>query len=202
MINIVKDIDLFDHISEYDAIIIGVNTMYSMRHGFQRKVSLNYPYVMEENLKTKYGDKEKMGKVIECKRNNQPTFLLCFITNGLNTRPDLKTDNLSYDSLSNCLKIINVLYKGKNLACTLLGNSKFDGNGDRERILKIFDESCTDINLTIYDYEQKSRDDMIREERERELKIKAIDYSKYREMVKQRKEKEKIIKNLNGHAKK
>lgn len=84
-----------------------------------------------------------------------PTFILCYVNNGINTRPDVKADFLSYDSLENCLKIVNVLYKGKHLASTLLGSSKFDGNGDKEKIRNIITTSLTDVDLTIYDYEQK-----------------------------------------------
>jgi hypothetical protein len=201
MIDFIKDIELNDHVAEYDAIIVGTNTCYAMRHGFQRIVMLNYPYVYEENLKTKYGDKNKMGEIIECKSKGNPTFILCFINNGINTRPDLKTDFLSYDSLENALKIINVLYKGKHLACTLLGNSKFDGNGDKDRIVDIFKKCATNVNITIYDYVQKSRDEMIKETRAKELEIKKTDIKKYYDVVAKRKEKEKRLKSLNGHAK-
>ena len=61
MINIIKDIDLYDHLNEYDIILIGTNLYYMMSHGIQLKVMLNYPYVYEENLKTKYADREKLG---------------------------------------------------------------------------------------------------------------------------------------------
>lgn len=201
MIDYIKDVDLFDHVSEYDAIIVGTNTCYAMRHGFQHKISLYYPYVYEANLNTKYGDSRKLGTVIECKSEGQPTFLLCFINNGINTRPDLKTDFLSYDSLENALKIINVLYKGKHLASTLLGSSKFDGNGDINKIKDIFNKSITSLDLTIYDYEQKSRDEMLKETRDKELAVKAVDLDAYYKMVAERKEKEKKLKELNGRAK-
>lgn len=200
MINYIYDVDLFNHVSEYDAIIIGVNTCYTMRHGFQRKVSLHYPYVYDANVKTKYGDVKKLGTVIKCEEENKPTFLLCFINNGLNTRTDLKTDFLSYESLEDCLKIINVLYKGKRLASTLLGSSKFDGNGDKDKIKKIFENCLTDLDITIYEYEQKSRDQMVIEERMKEFAMKKKDLKQYHQMVKERKERLRRIKELNGRA--
>lgn len=202
MIKIVKDIDLFNDIGKYDLILIGTNTSYYMRHGFQRKVMLNYPYVYDENLKTKYGDKEKLGTFVVCQKDNQPVFLLCFINDGLNTRTDLKKDYLSYESLEKCIKMINVLYKGKNIATTFIGCSRFDGNGDKDRVMKILENSSDNINLTVYDYEQKSRGEMLKEIREKELEVKKQDINKYYEMVRQRKDKEKKIKELNGHAKK
>ena len=129
------------------------------------------------------------------------TFILCYVNNGINTRPDVKADFLSYDSLENCLKIVNVLYKGKHLASTLLGSSKFDGNGDKEKIRNIITTSLTDVDLTIYDYEQKSRDEMWKEQYEKEMAVKKIDRVKYYEMVRDRKEKERKIKELNGRTK-
>ena len=201
MIDYIFDVDLFDHVSEYDAILVATNTSYVMRHGIQRKISLHYPYVYEANLKTKYADIKKMGTILQCEKEGCPTFILCYVNNGINTRPDVKEDFLSYDSLENCLKIVNVLYKGKHLASTFLGSSKFDGNGDKEKIRNIITTSLTDVDLTIYDYEQKSRDEMWKEQYEKEMAVKKIDRVKYYEMVRDRKEKERKIKELNGRTK-
>lgn len=93
------------------------------------------------------------------------------------------------------------MYKGKHLASTLLGSSKFDGNGDKEKIRNIITTSLTDVDLTIYDYEQKSRDEMWKEQYEKEMAVKKIDRVKYYEMVRDRKEKERKIKELNGRTK-
>ena len=201
MIDYIYNVDLFDHVAEYDAILVATNTCYAMRHGIQRKISLNYPYVYDKNLKTKYGDSKKMGTILECASGGQPTFVLCFVNNGINTRPDIKADFLSYDSLENCLKLVNVLYKGKHLASTLLGSSRFDGNGDKDKIKEIIERCITDLDLTIYEYEQKSRDEMVKEVREKELAVKKTDKELYYKMVKERKEREKKLKELNGRAK-
>ena len=163
MINIIKDIDLYDHLNEYDIILIGTNLYYMMSHGIQLKVMLNYPYVYEENLKTKYADREKLGTILECAKDGEPTFCLCFITEGNNFRPDLQKDYLSYDALEKTLKLVNIQYKGKKIACPFLGTSRFDGNGDRDKVMEIFNKTMTDVNLTIFDYFQKSRDEEIKE---------------------------------------
>ena len=157
MIKVIKDVDLFDHVSEYEAVLIGTNTYCTMSQGIQLKVMLNYHYAYEKNLETKYGDKNKLGTLLECKSEGEPTFCLCFITSGYNFRPDLSSDYLDYESLEKCLKLVNVLYKGKKIATTLLGSSRFDGNGDRKRIEEIFNSTIKDVDLTIYDYFQKSR---------------------------------------------
>lgn len=198
MINIIKDEDLYSHIGEYDVVLVGTNIYCTMPHGIQLKVMLNYPYVYDKNLETKYGDPEKLGTILECKSEGEPTFCLCFICKG-NFRPDLQKDYLSYESLEKCLKLVNVLYSGKNVATTLIGGSKFDGNGDRDKILEIFNNCITDANLTIYDYHQKSRDEELTELLKKESEVKNTDRTAYYEMVRQRKKEAEERFKKNGH---
>lgn len=199
MINVIKDIDLFDHINEYDVILVGTGINCLLTQGLQRKIMLNYPYVQEMNMKTKYGDVSKLGTLLECRNDGEPNFTLLFICRG-NYRPDLKKDCLSYDSLEKCVKMADKLYSGKNVASSLLGGSRFDGNGDRDRILKIISDNVKNMNLTIYDYFQKNREEELKEIRKKELEVKEVDYQKYIEMVKERKEKADIRRKKNGHA--
>lgn len=199
MINIIKDVDIYDHFSEYDAILIGTNLYCTMSQGVQLKVMLNYPYAYNKNLETKYGDKDKLGTVLECKSDGEPTFCLCFITKGYNFRPDLESDYLSYEALEKCLNLVNILYKGKNIACPLLGSSRFDGNGNKEKIYEIFNKTLKDVNVTIFDYFQKSRAEETKEVRERELAVKKVDRKAYYEMVAKRKKEADERYRKNGH---
>lgn len=199
MINIIKDIDLFDNVKDYDIVLVGTNIYCNLSQGFQRKVMLNYPYVQEMNMLTKYADKKKLGTILECKNEGNPTFLLLYITEG-NFRPDLKKDTLSYESLEKCIKLINILYKGMNIACPFLGSSRFDGNGDKDKILKIIENNSKNVNITIFDYEQKSRAEELKETREKELKLKEENADAYYEAVKKRKEKAEERYKNNGHA--
>ena len=199
MINIIKDVDLFEHVDEYDAVLIGTNTYCTMSQGIQLKVMLNYHYVYEKNLETKYADPEKMGTILECKSDGEPTFCLCFITNSYNFRPDIQKDYLSYESLEKCLGLVNLLYRGKKIATTLLGASRFDGNGDRDKIMEIFNNTIKDVDLTIYDYHQKSRAEEMKEVRDKELEVKKGDREKYYKMVAERKKKAEERFNKNGH---
>ena len=199
MINIIKDVDIYDHFSEYDAILIGTNLYCTMSQGVQLKVMLNYPYAFNKNLETKYGDKDKLGTILECKSDGEPTFCLCFITKGYNFRPDLESDYLSYEALEKCLKLVNILYKGKNIACPLLGSSRFDGNGDKDKINEIFNKTLTDVDVTIFDYFQKSQAEEMKEVRERELAVKKIDRKAYYEMVAKRKKEANERYKKNGH---
>ena len=199
MIKIIKDIDLFYNVKDYDIVLVGTNIYCNLSQGFQRKVMLNYQYVQEMNMSTKYADKKKLGTILECKNEGNPTFLLLYITEG-NFRPDLKKDTLSYESLEKCIKLINILYKGMNIACPFLGSSRFDGNGDKDKILKIIENNSKNINVTIFDYEQKSRAEELKETREKELKLKEENADAYYEAVKKRKEEAEERYKNNGHA--
>lgn len=199
MINVIKDEDIYWHFSEYDIILIGTNIYCTMSQGIQLKIMLNYPYVYNKNLETKYGDMDKMGTILECKSENEPTFCLCFIVKGYNFRPDLEKDYLSYDALENALKLVNIKYKGKKIACPLLGSSRFDGNGDKEKILNIFKKALTDVECTVFDYFQKSRAEEMKEVRDRELAVKKDNRKAYYEMVRKRKEEAEERFKKNGH---
>lgn len=199
MIEIIKDVDLYGHFNEYDVILIGTNLYCTMSHGIQLKVMLNYPYVFNKNLETKYGDIDKLGTILECESEGEPTFCLCFITKGYNFRPDLESDYLSYEALENALKLVNIRYKGKRIACTLLGSSRFDGNGDRDKIIEIFNNTLSDVECTIFDYFQKSRDEELTEILRGESEVKKYDRKKYYELVRERKKKAEERFKKNGH---
>ena len=81
-----------------------------------------------------------------------------------------------------------------------MGSSRFDGNGDKERILKLMESILTKCDVDVYDYHQMSKDERKKAIREKELEVKAKDIKAYYKMVSQRKEKEKNIKNKNGHT--
>lgn len=193
------------HISEYDAIIISANIYCTLQnHGVQRDIALNYPYVREMNFCTRYADINKLGSILECKVDNEPLIILAYIYKGF---PNVKKkgdrekiDFLSYESLEKCLNRINLLYSGKSIACPLLGCSKYDGNGDRERVLKIIEETLVDVDITIYDYYQKTRGEKLKEVYEKEKAVKRVDYEEYRRMVSERKAKAEERFKRNGFA--
>ena len=201
MITIIKDVDLFEEIKKYDYLIVTTNTYCSMTNGFEKQVSLNYPYVRDINLSTKYGDINKLGTIIECSKENEPTFILSFICKGYpkKTKTELP-DFLSYESLEKCLKLINARYKGKTIACPMIGCSRFDGNGDKEKVLEIINNTITDVNLIIYDYYQLTRGERLKEIYLKEMAVKEKDYQAYHEMVKKRKEEAEKRFLKNGHA--
>lgn len=198
-IKVLKDVDLYPHVGEYDCVLIGTSTYCNMSQGIQLQVMLNYPYVQEENMKTKYADQEKLGTILRCEKEGEPSFCLCFITDSYGFRPDLQKDYLSYESLEKCLKLVDILYKDKKLACPLLGASRFDGNGEHDRIMDVFNDSVKNIDLTIYDYYQKSRKEMLHETYAREQEVKKRDREEYYKMVVARKKEANERYKKNGH---
>ena len=81
----------------------------------------------------------------------------------------------------------------------MLGSSRFDGNGDKERIIKIFNDTIKDVDLTIYDYYQKSRDEEVIEFMTKEYEVKEKDRDAYYKMVAERKKKAEERFKKNGH---
>ena len=201
MVTIIKDVELTKEINKYDLLIVTTNTYCTMAHGFERDVALNYPYVREANLATKYGDVSKMGTIIECSKENEPTFILSFICKGYpSKKKGEEPDFLSYESLEKCLKLINVKYKGNTIACPMLGCSRFDGNGNKEKVLEMIENIMTDVNLIVYDYYQEKRDEKIMRIFSEEMEVKKKDYFAYYNMVKKRKEEAEERFKKNGYA--
>lgn len=157
MINIIKDIDLIEHVKDYDCVLVSANIYGTMSNGFQFDVKQNYPYVLKENIKQKYGDVSRLGSILEVKSNNKPTFCLCYFFKNVTTRPDINNVYVNYEALETCLKFINIIYKGKKIASTIMGSTPFDGNGDKEKILEIFNKTLVNVNVDIYDFVEDSK---------------------------------------------
>lgn len=204
MIKIFESDNIMNELNNYDIIVIGTNIYCTLSNGLQREIALHYPYVREKNLTTKYADKNKIGTILECNNENNPLIILAYICTGYPPRPKSGEliDYLDYDGLKHCLSIIKTKYKNKKIACPLLGNSRFDGNGDKTRILNIFNEIFSDdiCDVTIYDYHQLTRGEKLKKIRDAELEVKKNDIKKYYEMVKKRKEEAEKLFKLNGFA--
>lgn len=191
MVTYIKGVDLINDISKYDYIIVPTNCYCNFGDGFSRKVRRAYPYVYEIEKRTPYGDKDKLGNIVLAEFENEPKFIIAYICFGYNFRPDLVKDYLSYKALDTVLKKINIEFKGCNIATTMIGCNRLDGNGDRRFVERMLKENITDLNLTIYDYEQVKFSEEDLQAFKEECKLKDIDYSLYHASVKKRKEEEK-----------
>lgn len=188
-------------VCKYDNVLIGTNIYCTMGNGVQKDVAINYPYVSEMNMKTKYGDKSKLGTMIECEFHDEPKFTLLYITEGYNFRPDKHSEYLSYQALESCIKLANIKYEGLNVATTLLGCSKFDGNGNREIVFDMILDNVESFDLTIYDYLQLSCVEKYNLSKFNELAIKKDSLKRYYQAVSMRKKKELGIKERIDHFK-
>mgnify|MGYP003318767963 CR=1 FL=1 len=151
---IIKDRDLFLDIEKYPIYLIGANIKNSNGNGWQHKISRNFPYVAQINKESNYDDVNKLGTctVVES-RDNHPMFIFCYITKG-RFRPDLQPDTLDYEALKSCLTLLNNNFKGKTIASTILASVAIEAGGNKECVLKLFDEYAPDVNFYLYDYVQ------------------------------------------------
>ena len=202
MVEIKNGIDIVDEALKYDVLLVGTNIYSQLCNGWQFDAKLLYPSIHKANLETKYGDVEKLGKTVCVQQENGQTVCLLYILKG-NFRPDLQKETIDYEALINCLKYINIIYKGKNIGAPIIGTSRFDGNGDKEKIIKIFQEHLTDVAVTLYDYEQASQQEKRLEMIKNIMKEKAEskkngDTSKYHKLSRERKAFEDKLKNINN----
>lgn len=201
MINIIEDVDILNEIPKYDVILIGANIYCTLGNGVQRDIALNYPYADFKNRRTRYCDINKLGTILSCEEENEPTICLMYIFKGYPKRKINGDDFLNYEALEKCLKLANIKYKGKNVACPMLGCSRWDGNGDKERVKELISNTITNFDLTIYDYYQFSRDEKQVKMLKAETAIKESgDYKGYYAAVRKRKEEAEKRFKRNGHA--
>jgi hypothetical protein len=173
MIDIVEDEPLINHIDNYDAIVVGTNCYQVMRNGFQFEIARKYPYVQSANDETKYGDKNKLGTILECKEENKPLIILSFISFGYNFKGN-NQPFIDYPSLEKSFKLLNLLYEGKHLATTMIGTTSYDGNADKSKVLDILNKVVTKFDLTLFDYNQESHNKQKKKEYRQKLKEKFL----------------------------
>ena len=176
MLKIIKDKDPIWETDKFDVILIGTSIYNQLNGGFQSKMKYKYPIVDEKNRETKYADFSKLGTRITI--NDTPIISLMYICGY--PRPNI--DTVDYDSLTKCLLTANAEFRGKRVMATILGSSQFDGNGDKDKCLKIIEGSTKDLDITLYDYEQKKRADEIREQKMYLKSLQYTDIEKYNKL--------------------
>jgi hypothetical protein len=151
-INIISNRFLIEDVFNYDIIIVGTGIHNALGNGFQYDIKINFPPVEDAIKKTPYADARKLGTVIVIP--GKPIFCVGFIHKG-GYRKDIVPDYLNYDALKDVLYLIDDNFQNKKIATTLIGCSKFDGNGDRNKILELFNGLSEKNEYFIYDYEQR-----------------------------------------------
>lgn len=176
MLKIIKDKDPIWETDNFDVILIGTSIYNQLNGGFQSKIKYKYPIVDEKNRETKYADFSKLGTRITI--NDTPIISLMYICGY--PRPNI--DTVDYDSLTKCLLTANAEFRGKKIMATIIGSSQFDGNGDKDKCLKIIKDSTKDLDITLYDYEQKKRIDEIKEQKMYLKSLQYTDIEKYNKL--------------------
>lgn len=159
---IIKDIPLITEIYQYDVILFPVGIGNSMRRGFSREISVNFPSVSKSIGNTPYCDQKKYGTV-HCTEINGTIFAGCFIHNGGYNKNN--GEYIKYDALKKCIEVIANNFADKKIALGIIGHAPEDGNGDRDKILDIIEETLGDIDYTVYDYLQEDFDLLIYREK-------------------------------------
>lgn len=179
-INIITNKPLIEDIFNYDVIIVGTGIHNALGNGFQYDVKINFPTVEEIVKKTPYADVRKLGTVTVV--NSTPIFCVGFIHKG-GYRKDLNPVYLDYKSLEDVLTLIDNNFENKRIATSFIGCSQFDGNGEKEIVLKIFSGLSDKNEYFIYDYEQRDYREVNNEKwAEIESLVGKIPYTELRQM--------------------
>ena len=206
MFSLINGIQLSKEIYKYDIILVGTNNYQKLTNGFQHEIRMMFPEIELYNMeKTQYAHPLLLGQILEYSTNNI-IIVLCYITSYPNSRPDLQKDYLNYNALESCLIKVDNKYSNKNIACTLLGSSPYDGNGNENKIIEIFKKHCNNNNYYIYNAKQKSKDELIIERAIEFIKCKQenreLFYKKKTEYTKKKKEDREKRRKMFGISKK
>lgn len=150
-ITIVKDKEPIYDVENFDVVLVGVSTHNQLYGNFQGKLGIKFPLIEKVYYNTPFGDRRKLGKRITID-DLKPIISLMFMC----TVPSRSKEFIDYEALERCLKTANAEFKGKRIIMTMVGSTRFDGKGDKNKCLKIIEENTKDLDVTIYDYEQIS----------------------------------------------
>ncbi|MBP5458236.1 MAG: hypothetical protein J6Y37_17240 [Paludibacteraceae bacterium] len=175
MVELIEGRDAIWDTEKYDVVMVGTNINNSLRSGFQSKMRMKYPHIAVANNATDYGNTIKLGKRLTI--DGDPIISLLYITRSHKFRG---RSTLDYDALENCLVTANAEFRGKRVMTTLIGCSRFDGYGDRERVLDMLYRYCTDIDLYVYDYDQLNIEDEAIAVFDKIVALKGVDNEKYK----------------------
>lgn len=131
----------------YDVILVGTNLVWETYGAFQQKMFFKFPELEKLNRVGGYDDLRRMGIRKTLKGN--PTISLLYYFRRVIPR----VPSTNYTALEKCLKTANAEFKGKKVATLIIGSTKFDGNGNKKKCLRLLRECMTDVDLYVYDYD-------------------------------------------------
>jgi len=148
---VIKGIDAISETDKYDVVLVGTSIYGMLTNGFQREIRMKYPYVHDENIKQPYADLRRLGTRLTLRKEGNPTISLLYVCKY----PMSTMEYLDRDALKHALLTADAEFAGKRVMTTVIGTSKYDGNCDKEEMLRIIDENVEKMDLYVYDYEQK-----------------------------------------------
>jgi O-acetyl-ADP-ribose deacetylase (regulator of RNase III) len=133
---------------EFDVICHGANCFHTMGAGIARQIALYLPMAYEEDKRTSYGDKSKLGTISVAKymvSMVQPLFII-----NAYTQFDFRGKmNADYNAIRSCFKNVAHMFKDDNvkigypmIGCGLAG-------GDWNVVSKIIEEELKGMDHTL-----------------------------------------------------
>ena len=157
--------ELLPKIKDYDVILFGMGLNHAFNQGFLYDLALNFPDIKKyENKGTGYGDRRKYGTIFSIVShdsailsNSNKIFCACYMNDGGYRRREGSLDYVKYDALEKSLYAVKDRFRGYKfkIAAPIIGANYYDGAGDKEKILSIFEKVFSDMDIDLYDYEQK-----------------------------------------------
>ena len=155
MIKIIKDKQLIEDIFNYNVVLYGMGINNAMNKGFSYDIALHFPVVYAEENETGYGNLNKYGTIRITDVYRTIKFCACYCYNI-----GLKRKNngvfIDYELLEKCLNLVKERFnKTVKIVSPIIGQDKYDGNGDKETIINIYSKVFGDeYDITLYDFEQ------------------------------------------------
>jgi O-acetyl-ADP-ribose deacetylase (regulator of RNase III) len=136
----------------FDVIIHGCNCFHTMGAGIALRIKENFPQAYFEDLKTKYGDNNKLGTYTFIRINNNGKDL--FIINAYTQfHYSWQNKSIRYDALRKCLKKIKTDFSGLRFGLPKIGCGLAGGSWDI--VSKIIEEELNLEDVTIVYFEKE-----------------------------------------------
>lgn len=139
--------DLIRDRKNFDVIAHQCNCFLSFGAGIAAQIKVQIPEAYQADLKTQYGDKNKLG-TITYTTNTVPTVVNMYGQYKY-TRHEVDTN---YDALRSCLKKLKEKFSGKKIGMPLIGAGL--AAGDWKVIEKIIEEELVGEDVTVVIWEK------------------------------------------------
>lgn len=161
MIKIIKG-DLIKLIKEdaFDIVMHGANCFNTMGGGIAYQMRINFPELYEADLQTKSGDKSKVGtytywlrqqKAKVLNQHSRAEFKYTMLINAYTQFTyGREKDQFEYEGFESILKSLIPVMTYKKIGLPWIGCGL--AGGDKERILKIIEDTIGHLDVTIVEY--------------------------------------------------